>query len=75
MNDVIDGISAVLESQAASEIWTVDNAASGVRHTAYIRHQDSPAQWRTLFRWPFASKSLAPFGERSLLPRPRVIVE
>ena len=55
----LEGLEHVLEESTSTELWSVDNEQSKVRHKAVVDLNMPPATWRTLCGWNFSTKDHA----------------
>lgn len=56
INDKMEGVSILMNTQESFETWVVDNMTSEVRHIARVCLNFPPAQWKTLCGLPFSSR-------------------
>lgn len=56
INDKLEGVSILMNTQESYETWVVDNVTSEVRHLARVCLSFPPAQWKTLCGLPFSSR-------------------
>ena len=56
INDKMEGVLILMNTQESYESWVVDNTTSEVRHLARVCLKFPPAQWKTLCGLPFSAK-------------------